>query len=165
MEIKFTEEFITHIPTECLIQDVQILRRAIYTEVSWERTINAVECVIECLCGAIERYTIIPGNTGVHPSSSSVTAMSEENGILLHEDGSDLRCVAGKPASFAMRDGVLQCDEACPFYGNACTLDKDGILLEGNVRFDYDESPDKMLEQLKAYKVPATPDKNWEGAK
>lgn len=156
MKIKFEDGYISHVPTACLIEDVQILRRAIYTNVSWTEMVGAVECVIECLSEVIERDTSSPDHAEsqkvIRPSSSSLTAMCVENGIVVREDGSDILCMAGKPASEAMSGGVLQCDEtSCPYYGNGCKPDKDSILLEGNIRFAYDDNGEFVLEELEQY--------------
>lgn len=147
-KIKFTEEFITHIPTECLIEDIQMLRRAILPETSWDQTVSAVQCCIDCLCETIERFTNIPKGATVRPSSSSVIAPAVANGIIVHENGSDIRCVKKQPVSFAMAGGVLQCEESCPYYNNGCAPDKSGLLLEGNIEFRYDESGEDVVKQL-----------------
>lgn len=148
MKIKFTEKFISHVPTECLIEDVQMLRNALRTGEN-----AAIECVIECLSESIDRYTE-PADQLVQPSASSIVAMSWDDGIVTREDGTDIFCMAGKPVSFAMSGGVLQCDENCPYYMNGCAPDVDGILLEGNIRFDYDSNSDKLIGQLEEYEDP-----------
>ena len=156
MKIKFDEGYISHVPTECLIEDVQILRHAIHSNMPWTEMVGAIECVIECLSESIERYTSFTGPAGsqkvIHPSSSSITAMCIDNGIVVREDGSDILCMAGKPASEAMSNGVLQCDEtACPYYGNGCKPDEDGILLEGGIQFLYDANSETVVGQLEEY--------------
>lgn len=156
MKIKFTEQFVSHVPTECLIDDIQMLRHFLQTGDT-----AAVECVIECLSESIDRYTApadqFAFKTGlpiIRPSASSIVAMSAENGIITREDGTDIFCIAGKPVSSAMSGGALQCDENCPYHMNGCVPDVDGILLEGNIRYDYDRNSDMMLERLEEYEDP-----------
>ena len=156
MKFKFNENFVSHVPTECLVDDIQTLRLFLQTG-----DISAVECVIECLSESIDRYTApadqFAFRTGlpiIKPSASSIVAMSAENGIITREDGTDIFCMAGKPVSFAMSGGILQCDKDCPYYMNGCAPDIDGILLEGNIRYDYDRNSDVMLSQLEEHEDP-----------
>lgn len=156
MKFKFNKNYITHVPTECLIEDIQTLRHFLQTGDT-----SAIECVIECLSESIDRYTAPADQSAteaglpfIRPSASSIVAMSSDDGIITREDGTDIFCMAGKPVSDAMSGGVLQCGEDCPHYMSGCQPDVDGILLEGNIRFDYDRNSDVMLAQLEEYEDP-----------
>lgn len=130
MKIEFRNDVITHVPTCCLIEDVQKLRLAVNSG-DWD----AVETTIECLAESIDRFTEVPDGLDLKPSVSSLVAMGCESGIIT-SGGKDIDCAGGWPVSSAMEGGVCQCDEKCAYYGRKCHPEYGDILLKENFVYD-----------------------------
>lgn len=107
MGIQFRNDIITHVPTECLIEDYQTLVQAVQEE-NWD----LVRCVKECIASVIDSYTMVPDGLDIKPSPSSVIAPGCRDGIMV-SDNADILCAAGKPISFALSGGVCQCSDKC----------------------------------------------------
>lgn len=113
--MKFVENCVTHVPTECLIEDYQNLQLAVNNE-DWDN----VKTVMECLAEVIDRYTAAPDGIRFKPSVSTLISMPVSNGIIAKNNGLDIKCANGHGVSEAMPGGVLQahCD-ACPLHETA----------------------------------------------
>lgn len=139
--MKFNDNIVTHIPTECLIEDYQALVKARNAD-DW----NEVECVMECLADAIRQYTKVPSALHIHPSGNSAIAMSVENGIITDDNGNDLKCRKGFPLSdseFCTGDlGAPGSEDLCPFFAiGLCDPSACQIALQGErtyIPFDFD---------------------------
>ncbi len=141
--MKFNTNVVTHIPTECLIEDYQALVKAIKTN-DW----SEVQCVIECLSDSIGRFTEVPEGMKFHPSGNSAIAMSVDNGIISNDDGSDLKCQNGLRLSDTQGcTGMIGEDPSahklCPYFSiGACSPMNCQVLLNDGhiyVPFKYDD--------------------------
>lgn len=156
--ITFYEGFVSHVPTECLVEDYQMLQRVLnrLNNSLYKADPIIADCVedigtaLECIAESMDRYTELPSLCApdFKPSPSSIVALGYQNGIVGCEDGSDIPCIAGKPVSKAMTGGVLQC-ENCEFLKNGkCDPDKGRLLLEDDIV--YDGSIDSVEEFMDA---------------
>lgn len=138
-KVVFNNKFVTKVPTECLIEDYQMILTAMSIEDKEERD-SRLNTVLECIAESIDRFTEVPAGVSVNPSPSSIIAMGVDNGILCHADGTDIHCIAGKPVSLALSGGVCQCNETCPYWGECCP-DSGIIILESSAEYQFD-NPD-----------------------
>lgn len=113
MKYQFRTDIETKVPTCALIENYQDLSRAIKTR-DWD----LVQVAADCLADTIQDYTTVPEGLNIRPSGSSLVLMSEESGIIVGEDGEDIRCIAGAPVSDALCGDCSQCGENC-FYKEA----------------------------------------------
>ena len=100
MKYQFRTDIETKVPTCALIENYQDLSIAIQNG-DWD----LVEVVADCLADTINDYTIVPEGLHIKPSGSSMVLMSEESGVIVGEDGEDIRCIA---AGEALQERVAQ---------------------------------------------------------
>lgn len=108
MKYQFRTDIETKVPTCALIENYQDLSRAIKDN-DWD----LVQVVADCLADTINDYTTVPEGLDIKPSGSSLILMSEESGIIVDEDGEDIRCSNGVPVSDALSNDCSQC-ACCP---------------------------------------------------
>lgn len=130
--MKFIENCITHVPTECLIEDYQMLMLA-KKENDWSQ----VQTVMDCIAEAIDRYTQTSDNLNFKPSVSTLIAMGFSNGVLACDDYTDVLCAGKEAVSKAMTGGVLQghCDN-CPHHKHGCDPENGELLLSNGFLYD-----------------------------
>lgn len=145
---EFRKDITTTVPTSCLIEDYQALRKAVENE-DW----SEVEAVMGCLACTIDRDTFVPADLKgkIKPSPSSVIVPGARDGILV-EDGRDFLCANGLHISHAMSGGVCQCSDTCPLFDLGCNPEKGTIMvnIKGEVlkmmrTIDSDEAILKVL--------------------
>lgn len=141
--MKFQKNIITHIPTECLVEDYQSLVKGLKTN-DW----SEVECVIQCLSDSISRYTEVPEGLKLYPSGNSAVAMSLDNGIITDGNGNDLVCKNGIPLSETEGCTGITGDDpsdpkTCPYFAmGLCSPESCQIVLNDGhtyIPFKYDE--------------------------
>ena len=126
MKYQFANNIITNVPTCCLVEDYQMLQKAINHK-DWEW----VECVRDCLEDSIDRYTTVPQNLHITPSSRSLIAMSCHSGIITDEFGNDILCAAERPVSEGCDpENCVHCQQ------HKCDPEKGFILLKGNFLYE-----------------------------
>lgn len=115
MKYQFRTDIETKVPTCALIENYQDLNRAIKAQ-DWD----LVQVVADCLADTIHDYTCVPEDLIIEPSGSSLVLMSAESGIIVGEDGADVRCIAGFHVSKALCGECLQCDGTCQNENGCC---------------------------------------------
>ncbi len=115
-----------NIPASAIIEDIQMLKEAKETGDT-----SLINTTIECLEGYFERCATIP-DTKVTPSPTSVIAPSVKRGIIINDDGSDLKCAGGISVS---KLNYETCDKACPHY-DKCSADKLRFVLDGGYTYN-----------------------------
>lgn len=139
MTYEFRTDIITHVPTCCLVEDIQKLQDALN-----RGDLEDIGVVLECLAEVVDRYTEVPAGLDIKPSASSVVAMGCKPGIIV-EHGKDLKCADGKPISLAMGGGCCQCDESCPHYQEDCSPEDGMVILNGGFVYDGTSSNESAL--------------------
>lgn len=143
--MRFQQDIVTEVPTECLVEDYQSLVKGLESG-DW----SEVQCVIECLSDTISRYTKVPEGLNIRPSGNSAICMSMENGIITDDDGNDLLCAQG----LALSDtecctGFIQNKDGtqvqCPWHINgACDPEHCCVMLNSGHSFVPFEFEDKL---------------------
>lgn len=126
MKYQFRTDIETKVPTCALIENYQDLSRAI-KDCDWD----LVQVVADCLAETIHDYTTVPEGLNINPSGSSLVLMSEESGIIVDEDGEDIRCIYGIPASEVANgeyQGPCECGD-CIYEGGSCCPDIGRVRL------------------------------------
>lgn len=148
MKTKFVNPMTT-VATSALIEDYQTLQKAINTG-DW----SAVRVVMECLAETICSHTTAAYEAPiVRPSESSVIAMSAECGVIVRENGHDIRCKHGRAMSEVSIGGVCQCEE-CPIKEQSCWPEEGNILLENDFLYRMEQEgrqDERLLEALDKY--------------
>ena len=147
--IKFNNEFISKVPTCCLVEDYQTLVRAMssLTVHDLQEARENIQTVMDCLAEVIDRYTAVP-NGMFMPSGSSAIAMGCESGIITVDGKRDLMCLNGIGLSKILEGGCRQCPETCPHY-SVCAPEVLGILLENGRAYALgSDDAEKMVEEL-----------------
>ena len=79
-KVVFNNKFVTKVPTECLVEDYQMILTAMSIEDKEERD-SRLNTVLECIAESIDRYTEVPDGVSVNPSPSSIIAMARRSGL------------------------------------------------------------------------------------
>lgn len=146
MQYEFRNDIITHVPTACLIEDIQKLNAALN-----RGDIEDAMVTIDCLAEAIDKYTEVPDGLEIKPSSTSIIAMGCQPGIIV-SNGKDLKCAYGHPVSSVMAGGCCQCDENCPHFNAECYPEYGVTMLEGGFIYDgSSEREDALIKFLDDY--------------
>lgn len=144
MKIQFRTDITTTVPTCRLIENYQDLSKAIKRS-DWD----LVQVVADCLADTINDYTSVPETLDIEPSGASMVLMGHESGIILREDGRDIKCAAGIPVSKTMSAECCQCDGECQ-EKNGCYPEIGRINLGGGKIFGVSTQSESliMLEQM-----------------
>lgn len=132
MKYQFRTDIETKVPTCALIENYQDLSIAIQNG-DWD----LVEVVADCLADTINDYTIVPEGLHIKPSGSSMVLMSEESGVIVGEDGEDIRCIAGVPVSDALCGDYSQCPD-CFYKESGCRPEIGRVRLREGERGVFD---------------------------
>lgn len=122
----------SRVPTWRLISLTEQLETAIQNN-----DIAATQSVKDQMSELIENWTIIPRQYKVKPSASTMITNKTPGGIILDDQGYDLKCAAHKPVSQAIKDGVCACLDTCKQYHN-CHPERKVIRLETGSIFQLD---------------------------
>ena len=110
--MKFRDDIIAKVPVECLIEDIQMLRRVLAPDYDMHNLCDDINCIIECLEESLERYTEKKPDMQFVPTGFNVVAMCCQNGIIVNDDGSDIECAGGVPCH---KIGTVPNCEECPY--------------------------------------------------
>lgn len=132
--IVFDNRYETNVATAALVEDCQMLQRALrmlsYGNI--EEAKEEIQCVLECLSDNIQNKTEVPEG-GFQPSESSFICLSYDNGFVLI-DGEEPRC-AGGIAFSEIRYGNPSCNpEKCQYSAccDGCCNPVDGEILHSS---------------------------------
>ena len=143
--IAFFEGFVTHVPTECLIEDYQMAQRArnFLSSSAFAETpeikdaLNELGTLLECMAETLTSHTESPSAApDFTPSTSSIIALGYRKGIIGHADDTDIQCAAGKNVSDAMYNGCVQCENCEYLDKGECNPSRGEFLLEEGILYD-----------------------------
>ena len=138
MNYQFNTSIETTISTWCLIENYQDLITA-KVKGDWD----LVQTVRDCLAITICESTDSLKGLDIIPSPSSLIAPSCCPGIILDENGGDIRCAAYIGVSKIMYNGCCQCDKDCIAL-HGCDPDNGKVRLACGFVFDMaDKSPQR----------------------